>query len=169
MTTRPRADRFLALLEEHRKILFKVSGLYAREPADRQDLAQEIAAQLWRSFSRYDERLRFSTWMYRVALNVAISFVRTESRRRRHFVPADDVLFELPVAVSDAAEIEEGLAELRRLVDGLDPFDRALVLLHLDGNRHDAIAEVLGISETNVGTKLHRIKERLRRDAARGR
>ncbi|HZF13259.1 MAG TPA: RNA polymerase sigma factor, partial [Thermoanaerobaculia bacterium] len=77
-------DRFLALLDEHKKILYKVAGSYCRNPADREDLVQEMVVQLWRSFDRYDESYRFSTWMYRIALNVAISFYRSESRRSRH-------------------------------------------------------------------------------------
>src|SRR5437762_119485 len=94
MTNAPRQERFQLLVDEHRKILYKVAGLYCRDAADRQDLAQEIVVQLWRSFDRYDERRRFSTWMYRIALNVAISFHRSESRRRRHVVPAGDDLLE---------------------------------------------------------------------------
>jgi len=157
-------DRFVALLDEHRKILYKVAGAYGRSPEDRQDLVQEMTAQLWRSFERYDERFRFSTWMYRIALNVAISFVRRETVRARHAAPAP--ILEVSADVSAAAP---GDADLR-LLDGflrrLDELDRALLLLYLDGIRHDAIAEVLGISESNVGTKLGRIKQRLRRELA---
>ena len=79
---------FEALLDEHKCILYKICHLYCRNPDDREDLAQEIAVQLWRSFDTFDPRLRFSTWMYRVALNVAISFYRRESVRTRHVVSA---------------------------------------------------------------------------------
>lgn len=77
------SDRFISLLEENRKIVYKVAATYSRNPADREDLAQEIVVQLWRSFACYDEGYRFSTWMYRVALNVAISFYRRESHDGR--------------------------------------------------------------------------------------
>lgn len=157
MTKRSGQERFLLLLEEHKKILFKVAGSYCRNPSDRQDLAQEIVVQLWRSFGRYDDRQRFSTWMYRIALNVAISFYRSESRRTRSLVPAEGFILE----IADA-EPDENLRLLRQLIDQLDELDRALIILYLDGNRHDTIAEVLGISETNVGTKIGRIKQRLR-------
>lgn len=159
MTQRSRQEEFLLLLEEHKKILHKVAGAYCRNPADRQDLAQEIVAQLWRSFGRYDAAFRFSTWMYRIALNVAISFYRSESRRARRTVPAEDVLLE-----AADEEPDENLLLLRQRIDQLDELDRALILLYLDGNRYDTIAEVLGISETNVGTKIGRIKQRLRAD-----
>lgn len=169
MSRPPRPSRqedFLALLEEHKKILYKVASSYCRNPADRQDLAQEIVVQLWRSFDRYDESYRFSTWMYRIALNVAISFYRSETRRSRNTVPAEDSILEIADA-RGSAEPDANLQLLQRFIEQLDELDRALVILYLDGNRYDTIAEVLGISETNVGTKISRIKQRLRRDLAR--
>jgi RNA polymerase sigma-70 factor (ECF subfamily) len=169
ITTTATQDRFLALLDQHKKILFKVAGAYCRNSADRPDLMQEITAQLWRSFDRYDERHRFSTWMYRIALNVAISFYRSESRRSRNTVPAEDSLLEIAAEESgpDSGDDNDGnLQLLHQLIGQLDELDRALVLLYLDGNRYDTIAEVLGISETNAATKISRIKQKLRRDLA---
>ena len=157
-------QRFAALLEDHAGILRKTARVYAWNEPDRQDLAQEIVAQLWRSFPRYDDRLPFSTWMYRVALNVAISFSRRQNVRRRHFADAEAVE-ELP----DSGGTATGDRELRlldRFLAGLGELDRALMLLYLDGRRHDAIAEVLGISVSNVGTRLGRIKERMQRELA---
>jgi RNA polymerase sigma-70 factor, ECF subfamily len=164
VSNKPVQDRFLALLDQHRGIVHKVAGSYARTPADREDLAQEIVSQLWRSFPRYDERYRFSTWMYRIALNTAISAYRSESVRGRYLVAADEQA--LQVATPADAE-DERLQELYRMIQALSEMDRALVILYLDGNRYDAIAEVLGISESNVGTRLNRIKTRLRDRAAR--
>jgi len=160
-----RQERFLSLLDEHKKILYKVSASYCRNLADRQDLVQEITAQLWRSFDRYDSSYSFSTWMYRIALNVAISFYRSESRRTRNTVPAGESILEI-ADDRGAVEPDDHLV-LHDLIGQLDELDRALVILFLDGNRYDTIAEILGISETNVGTKLNRIKQKLRRDAAR--
>lgn len=168
MPTSPQQqERFLRLLDEHKKILYKVAGSYCSNPADRQDLVQEMVVQLWRSFDRYDDRLRFSTWMYRIALNVAISFVRSETRRVRHMVPAEESILEIAADGTEPAEPDESLELLQGFLERLDELDRALLLLYLDGNRHDAISEILGISETNVGTKIHRLKQRLRRDIAR--
>lgn len=165
MITPTPQDRFLKLLDEHKKIVYKVASSYCRNPVDRPDLEQEIVAQLWRSFGRYDEAYRFSTWMYRIALNVAISFYRAETRRSRDTVPAGDSLLE--IAADGPEEPDENLRILREMIARLDELDRALVILYLDGNRYDTIAEILGISESNVGTKINRIKQRLRRDAAR--
>ena len=158
--------RFVTLLDEHKKILYKVAGSYARTPADRADLVQEIVAQLWRSFGRYDERWRFSTWTYRIALNVAISFYRGESRRTRTLVPAEDSILQVAAEEPEAGEQDERLPQLRAFIDGLGELDRALIILYLDGHRHAAIAEILGMTESNVGTRIGRIKQRLRRDFA---
>lgn len=154
-------DRFVALLEEHKKILFKVASSYCRNPADRQDLVQEMVVALWKSFGRYDDRYRFSTWMYRIALNVAISFYRSEVRRTRHNVPAGDFLLDI-AATGESTAPDDGLRLLQPLMQQLGELERALLILHLDGNRYDTIAEILGISETNVGTKISRIKQKLR-------
>lgn len=166
MPQRPSQERFLSLLDEHKKILYKVAGSYCRNPEDRQDLTQEIVVQLWRSFDRYDESYRFSTWMYRIALNVAISFYRSETRRSRDIVPAEESILEI-ADPRGSAEVDENLQLLQQQIEQLDALDRALIILYLDGNRYDTIAEILGISETNVGTKLGRIKQKLRRDLAR--
>lgn len=157
--------RFVALVDEHKKILYKVAGSYARTPVDRADLEAEIVAQLWRAFGRYDEQYRFSTWMYRIALNVAISFSRGESRRMRTVVPAEDSILQV-AAEEPGAEEDERLPQLRAFIEQLGELDRAMIILYLDGHRHATIAEILGISESNVGTRIGRIKQRLRRDFA---
>jgi RNA polymerase sigma-70 factor, ECF subfamily len=154
-------DRFVALLQEHRRILRSVSSAYCRDPADRQGLVQDMVVQLWRSFGRYDGRCRFSTWMYRIALNVAISYSRSDRRRARVSAPLEDSILET-VAAPEPPSTDEDLQRLQRFIERLGEIDRALVALYLDDNSYAAIAEVLGLSETNVGTKLGRIKQKLR-------
>jgi len=156
---------FLRRLDEHRGILFKVAGAYCRDPRDREDLAQDIVAQLWRAYGRYDPSRSFSTWMYRIAVNVAISFVRREVRRARNVVPAEESILE-NVASPAGEEQDERIEALAELIGRLNDLDRALVILYLDGNSHAMIAEILGTSESNVGTKLGRIKQRLKLEAA---
>jgi RNA polymerase sigma-70 factor (ECF subfamily) len=159
-------ERFVALLEQHRKILFKIASSYARQAADREDLVQEMVFQMWRSFDRYHEDQPFPTWMYRVALNVAISFYRRETRRKRVVVTGDESILEL-AAAPEAHALLEDFAVLKQLIEGLGDFDRALVILYLDGNPQRTMAEILGISESNVGTRLSRIKQKLRDDYER--
>jgi len=155
----PKQARFQALVEEHKKILYKVCRSYCRNPGDREDLAQEIVVQLWRSFRSFDERARFSTWMYRIALNVAISFYRRESVRTRHIVPGSEHLLE---TIGDTENRSEEVSMLYGWIEELDPLNKALVLLYLDGNNYQETATILGISETNVATKISRLKETLR-------
>ncbi len=155
-------ERFQALVEEHKKILYKVCRSYCRNPGDRDDLAQEIIVQLWRSFGAFDERVRFSTWMYRIALNVAISFYRRESVRTRHVVPGSGHLLEVS---NETGSQGEELQDLYQWIEKLDPLHKALVILYLDGNSYQEIADILGISHTNVATKISRLKQTLRREA----
>ena len=158
-------ERFQALLDGHRGIVLKVAATYCADLEERRDLGQEIATQLWRAFPRYDERRSFSTWMYRVALNVAISHLRRAVPRAQRTERLDEeALAALPA--SPAEEPDERLAMLRRAIDRLEALDRALLLLHLEERSYREIAEVLGISETNVATKLGRLRQRLREDFA---
>jgi RNA polymerase sigma factor (sigma-70 family) len=160
MTTKELQERFQARIDEHKGILYKVCNSYCRNRDDREDLAQEIAIQLWRSFPNFDERCRFSTWMYRIALNVAISFYRRESTRARYVLSADErLLGEIDATVTQPPA---DLALLHRFIEQLDPLNKALVLLYLDGNSYQEIADTLGISETNVATKIGRMKKTLK-------
>lgn len=165
----PRA-RFAALLDAHRGIVFKVANTYCRHAEDRQDLAQEIAEQLWRAFPGYDPARPFSTWMYRIALNVAISHVRTAGGRARD-VPLDDHHgnHHDGLAVEDGAarhESDQRIRALYAVIDRQAPLDRALLLLWLEERTQREIADVLGITESNVSTKLNRLKQRIREQLA---
>lgn len=161
MTDRHRQRQFESLLQEHRGIVFKVASIYARGNEDRRDLVQEVAVQLWRSFGSYDPaRAKFSTWMYRVALNVAISHAR-QFAREKPLEPLDAVHLELP-GDTDVSQPDERLAALYAFIGQLDPLNRALILLYLEDRSHAEIAQVLGISESNVATKINRIKHKLR-------
>ncbi|MFC5740610.1 RNA polymerase sigma factor [Dyella tabacisoli] len=154
---------FDALLREHQKIVFKVAGIYARQAEDRHDLAQEICAQLWRSFGSYDaQRGRFTTWMYRIALNVGISHARRERGQGERFEPLDEYLLDTLGGGTPITEPDERLQSLHAFIAQLDALHRALILLYLEDRSYTEIADIIGISETNVATKIHRIKQRLR-------
>lgn len=153
---------FGTLLERHRGIVFKVANSYARDPDDRADLAQEIAAQLWRAWPAYDQARTFTTWMYRVALNVAISQLRGRSLRDRHHVSFDEHLHDLDASL--AGEADHDLQLLQRVIAALPPLDRALMLLYLEERSQREIAEILGITESNVATKISRLKQRIRNE-----
>src|SRR6185312_3999898 len=168
MRGKPDQQRFEALLREHMGVVFKVAGVYARGREERDDLAQEIAVQCWRSFARFDERrAKFSTWMYRVALNVAISHVRSVKRSgAENLEPLDATHLETVAGDGDmqheALERDDRLATLHAFIAQLDALNRALVLLYLEDRTYAEIADVLGVTATNVATKLNRIKQKLR-------
>lgn len=166
MTSLDQQQQFLSLIEEHKGILYKVANAYCRNREDRPDLIQEIVAQLWRAFDRFDQARPFSTWMYRIALNLAISFYRRENRRIRDTVPVEEAALDLAAADQMLHEVRDDLRLLQGFVNRLDELNRAVILLYLDGYRHDAIAEVVGISNTNVSTRINRTKQRLQRDFA---
>jgi RNA polymerase sigma factor (sigma-70 family) len=151
---------FAALLDAHRRLVFRVAHTYAG-PTDVEDLAQEIAAQLWRAFPGYDRARRFSTWMYRIALNVAISWLRTELPRRRRSVPYDHEQHE-PAIEAATGDDDEGRRILRGFIEAQDPLNRAVLLLYLEEHSYAEMSEILGVSETNLTTKINRLKERLR-------
>jgi RNA polymerase sigma factor (sigma-70 family) len=165
MSTSGQQAAFVERIDRHRGILFKVANAYCRTAGDREDLVQETIAQLWRSYPRFDDRVAFSTWMFRIAVNVAISLYRSETRKRGSTAYAAQSVLERVPAPQDA-ETDDRLDRIRELIEQLEPLDRALMLLYLDDYSHAEIAAILGISESNVGTKVGRIKGRLKRNVA---
>ena len=153
---------FLRLVDQHRGIIRKVAFGYTSSMADQHDLTQEIMLQLWKAYPRYSPERPFSTWMYRIAFNVAISFLRRNTRPIRQTVALDEVEHELPAESAGKPDLDERIALLQKAIATLDPLNRALLLLYLDDHSHRDIATILGITETNVATKLSRLKERLR-------
>ena len=155
---------FDELLQLHRGIVFKIANTYANGAEDRADLAQDIAIQLWRAWPQYDPARPFSTWMYRIALNTGISYLRG-SGRRRDDVPLDESVHDLHH--DDAShEQRDAMRLLQRFTDTLEPLDRALMVLYLEERSTREIAEVLGLGESNVTTKIGRLKQRIRAFAA---
>jgi RNA polymerase sigma-70 factor (ECF subfamily) len=154
-------ETFQTLVDRHKKILYKICNSYCRNPVDREDLAQEIVSQLWQSFRSFDGRVQFSTWMYRVALNVAISWYRRERTRTSYILPAGERLLD----VAEGAEADpDDIRFLYQFIETLDELNKALILLYLDGHTNREIGQVLGISETNVGTKISRLKTTMRQE-----
>lgn len=162
-------ETFLRLLDQHGGIIRKVATGYSTGLADRHDLEQEITLQLWKSYPRYSPQRPFSTWMYRIALNVAISFLRKNTRPLRQTVSLDEIGHELADESARTPEADDRINILQRLIAMLDPLNRALLLLYLDDHSYTEIAAILGVTETNVATKLSRLKERLRQNVTKNR
>jgi len=145
---------FVALLEDNKGIIHKISMLYTQNLADKADLFQDICMQLWRSFKSFKNDSQFSTWMYRVALNTAISRVRKKKMLDKH--EYIEMYYD-----SSASETDERTKLLFRAISQLNKIDRALILLWLEEKKYEEIADILGISKSNVSVKLVRIKEKL--------
>lgn len=156
--------RFQSLLEQHGGIIRKIAFSYARNENDRKDLIQDIVLQLWKSYPRYSPERSFSTWLYRIALNVSISFLRQKTRAKRETVEFDESIHQLVHERPPSGSMEERMAMLQQVITTFQPLDRALLLLYLEDRSYRDIATVLGLTETNVATKLYRLKERLRRE-----
>ncbi len=161
MQEEKRKRLFQEILEKHKGILFKVAGIYCREEADRQDLVQETLVQVWQSLHRYDERFALSTWLYRVSLNIAISHYRKNRTRNESIIPLGESVPQIPDA--DASGKEQQLNLLHQFIAELRDLDKALMLLYLEEKSHAEIADIMGISATNVATRIGRIKETLRK------
>lgn len=154
---------FLRLIQDNKGILFKISNSYCRSRDDREDLMQEIIYQLWKSGQGFDANYKFSTWMYRIALNVAISFYRQQRRKGLHIAFGGDLhLMELEDRSDGTGEMEEKIGLLQQFIRDLAEFDKAMMILYLEEKSYREIADILGITETNVATKLSRIKGRLK-------
>ena len=146
-------------LAGHKGILFKVVHAYAFEHADRQDLFQEVAVQLWRSVDAFRGESSVPTWMYRVALNTAIAWTRKEGRHQRGKQPLETIKGLLITASSGVPDprVEWLYQQIAQLKD----VDRSVALLVLDGFSYKEIASIVGITESNVGVKINRIKSAL--------
>ena len=154
-----RAD-FTGLIEKHKGIIYKIANAYSRSVEDQEDLVQEIILQLWSSYGNYDPKYRFSTWIYRIAFNISITHYRKEVVRKKHRVPMSERFIDSIPSEDDSKT--EDIPQLRKFIQELDEMNRALMILYLDGNSHQEISSVMNISVSNVGTKISRIKEKLR-------
>ena len=151
---------FEETIERHKGLLYKVVNIYCRNEDDKNDLLQEIKIQLWKSFDRYNAEYKLSTWIYRISLNVAISFYRKNAARKNQTVSIEEN--ETGVESSRNFEKNVQLRLLEKFIGELRELDKALMILYLDGKNQSEIAEILGISATNVSTKIGRIKEKLK-------
>ena len=152
---------FAQSMEQHKGIIYKIVNSYCHNQDDRQDLAQEILTTMWLAYDKYDNAYKFSTWMYRIALNVAISYYRKDSKREDNANAHEECI----VGIADLSQEDqrnEDVKQLYRFIGKLDTLNKAIMLLYLESEPHSSIANSLGISKTNVATRIARIKEKLK-------
>ena len=150
---------FIAALKDTEGLLIKIASVYTNNPDDKNDLIQEIIYQLWKSFDSFKQKSSLSTWIYRVALNVAVYHLKV-SKRKVLTVPLEEQY--LDYHELDNIDGEKKWELFRRQVNNLNLLDKAIIMLYLDNKSYDEISEIIGISTSNVGTKLARIKEKLK-------
>jgi RNA polymerase sigma-70 factor (ECF subfamily) len=153
-------EDFLSIIDANKRIIFKICNSYCKNADDREDLAQEVIFQLWRSWSSFNANYKLSTWMYRITLNVAISFYRKERKTTETVLIGDHVIEIADEQIEES--LETNLNALQQFINELKPLDKALMILYLEEKPQKEIAEIMGITSTNVATKIGRIKEQLK-------
>ena len=150
---------FVAVIKKYERVIYKVCYLYTTMNAPLNDLYQEVVINLWRAYPKFRQECKISTWIYRIALNTCISFIRKEKN-----IP-EFITFthELNGMMDEEDELQSMLKELYTLINQLGQLDKSIILLYLEENSYEEIAEITGLTVTNVATKLSRIKEKLRR------
>ena len=149
---------FIELVNNNRALIFKVCNLYCEEPESRKDLFQEVVLQLWKSFPGFRKESSGSTWIYRVALNTAITNFRKESKKPGGI---SITLSEMEIPDMPARDEKENTASLHLAISKLNEIEKAIILLYLDEKSYDEISEIIGITNSNVGARINRIKTKL--------
>jgi len=150
--------RFTQLIKDHEGIIYKISRAYCDRAEDQKDLYQDIVLQLWKGFDGFRGDSKASTWMYRVALNTAFTFLRKE-KRKGHKVALSDIHI---VYEPHDPILENRIKEMYTQIRALSTVEKGIMLLLLEGKKYEEIAEVIGISRTAVGTRISRVKEKLK-------
>lgn len=155
---------FKHIIDAHHGILYKIGRAYTNNEADLNDLFQEMLIQLWKAFPSFEGKAKLSTWIYRVALNTALTFKRKQ-KRQPHTTAVDQSIHAIAYEESNPEELELERKQradlLYHCINQLRKDDRAIILLHLEENSYEEIAEIIGIEANNVGVKIYRIKKRL--------
>ena len=154
------SNEFVEMVQANEGIIYKISRAYAIDDEDQKDLYQEIVFQLWKSFPSFRGDAKISTWLYRIALNTSIAFLN----KRKKNALTTGINFELLNRPEDREEgiLEEQIQQLYTYIQELNLVERGIILLYLEGKPYDEIASITGFSNTNVGTRLARIKKKLK-------
>lgn len=152
-------EKFVRMIQENERVIFKITSLYTDNQDDQQDLYQDVVYQLWKSFDSFRAESKISTWMYRIALNTALTRLRKKNRIG-NAVSIDQVI--LRETENYDSEFEEKLKLMYAQIKQLNAFEKGLMLLLLEGKKYHEIAEITGLQPGNVGTRISRIKQKVR-------
>ena len=153
-------EQYITIINQHRSLIYKVCHSFCPDPDNRKDLEQEILIKIWNGLKKFDGRVKLSTWIYRIALNTAISFYRSDKKQSRRF--SAELAFCLQDTSDEDMEYRHNVELLYSFIDELKELDKAVILLYLDNIKYAEISSILGITETNVATKINRIKKQLK-------
>ena len=151
-------QEFTQMIRDNQSILYKITSMYTRSRVDQQDLYQDVVYQLWRSYDSFRGDSKRSTWLYRVAMNTAITHLKS-GQKQYTGTPIENTI--LQGADSEDGELESRIKQLYEHVYRLNVLDRGIMLLLLEGKKYEEIAEITGLTATNVGTRISRIKRKL--------
>jgi RNA polymerase sigma-70 factor (ECF subfamily) len=146
---------FLRNIHEHNGIIIKIVNMYADDTEDRKDLYQEIIYQSWKAFAAFRMEAKFSTWLYKISLNVSLTFLHKKKAHTKATESISTDEYDSPIELSENAD------RLYSAIKALNEIERGLIMLHLDGYDNDAISDMIGITKNNAGVRLHRIKQKL--------
>lgn len=151
-------QEFVSMIRTYERVIYKVCYVYATPYASLGDLYQEVVINLWKAFPKFRKECKLSTWIYRIALNTCISFMRKEKN-----LPEIISLTQSFDRMEDDDETQAMLRQLYRMIDRLGQLEKSIVLLYLEEKSYEEIAEIIGLTVTNVATRLSRIKDKLRK------
>lgn len=151
-------QEFVTLIQEYERVIYKVCYLYTTPHATLNDLHQEVVINLWKAYPKFRNECKISTWIYRIALNTCISFIRKEKN-----IPEIVTLSQIADRIEETDETQVMLKRLYSMINRLGQLEKSIVLLYLEDKSYEEIAEITGLTLTNVATKLSRIKDKLRK------
>lgn len=152
-------SEFVNIVKENKAIIYKITKVYTDTSDDQQDLIQEILYQLWKSFDTFKNHAKISTWIYRVALNTALAYLNQKKRHPRR-TGIHEIILEIEDKKDDAWE--DRITLMYQMIKKLNEGERGMILLHLDGRSYEEISSITGFSVSNVGTRLNRIRQKLK-------
>jgi len=161
MTESDLKEKFISVFEENIGIIIKISRAYTKTTHDREDLINDIALELWKAYPKFKGYSKISTWIYRISLNTSMNYRRKGKSNLLLFSESNQI--DTSAWFQDT-ENKEQADLLYECIDDLTEFNKAIIILYLDGNSHDEISTITGISKTNVGTRISRIKEQIKKN-----
>ena len=151
------SEKFLELIEENKKLIYKVSHMFCEKGIDKRDLFQEIIINLWKAYPKFKGDSKVSTWVYRISINTDVTWIREFEKYNNH-IEYTNAMPQMP----DEPSFNDLHEQLYNAISSLGKLERAIILLQLDGYNYNEISEIIGLTKTNVATKINRIKLKLK-------